>query len=58
MEQRRINLSDLAIGQPLAWDVYDSSGKLLLNKGYVVQRSQQIDTLLERGMFVEAGALQ
>lgn len=54
MEQRRITMSDIVVGKPLPWDVYDSNNKLLLRKGHVVQREQQVETLVVRGLFVTA----
>ena len=56
MEQRRITMSDIVVGKPLPWDVYDSNNKLLLRKGHVVQREQQVETLVVRGLFVAAKA--
>ncbi len=56
MDQRRISMSDLVIGSPLPWDVYDASGHLLLSKGHIV-RTGQIEALVERGMFVDAKAM-
>jgi len=56
MEQRRITMSDIVVGKPLPWDVYDSNNKLLLRKGHVVQRAQQVETLVVRGLFVTAKA--
>jgi len=58
MEHRRIKMSDIVIGQPLPWDVYDSAAKLLLRKGHVIDREQQIEALLLRGLFVDAQTLQ
>jgi HD-GYP domain-containing protein (c-di-GMP phosphodiesterase class II) len=54
MEQRRITMSDIVIGKPLPWDVYDANNKLLLRKGHVVQREHQVETLVSRGLFVTA----
>ncbi|HZW21010.1 HD-GYP domain-containing protein [Noviherbaspirillum sp.] len=54
MEQRRISMADIVVGKPLPWDVYDSNNKLLLRKGHVVQREQQVETLVLRGLFVTA----
>jgi HD-GYP domain-containing protein (c-di-GMP phosphodiesterase class II) len=53
MEQRRIKVSDVTIGQPLPWDVYDSENQLLLRKGHVVERVQQVEALMIRGLFVD-----
>ncbi|MDD5176490.1 MAG: hypothetical protein PHQ05_08740 [Sterolibacterium sp.] len=39
-------------GTPLPWDIYDEAGQLLLRQGFVVQDQKKLDTLLQRGMFV------
>jgi HD-GYP domain-containing protein (c-di-GMP phosphodiesterase class II) len=57
MDQHRITMSDIIIGEALAWDVYDSSGHLLLSKGSVVERAQQVETLVARGLFVDAKSM-
>jgi HD-GYP domain-containing protein (c-di-GMP phosphodiesterase class II) len=54
MTRRRISLSDIVIGEPLPWDIYDSSNKLLLRKEFIVENEQQIEALLARGLFAEA----
>ncbi|MDB5992343.1 MAG: hypothetical protein JWQ10_3746 [Herbaspirillum sp.] len=54
MNRRRISLSDIVIGEPLPWDIYDVAEKLLLRKDFVVENEQQIEALLARGMFVAA----
>lgn len=56
MGKRRINMTDLIIGAPLQWDVYDSTGHLLLGKGHVLQHERQLETLVERGLFIDAQA--
>jgi HD-GYP domain-containing protein (c-di-GMP phosphodiesterase class II) len=50
---RRIVLSDLQVGEPLWWDVFDVAGHLLLCKGYVLQSDRQLESLLERGLYVD-----
>lgn len=52
MEHRRITMSDIALGKPLSWDIYDGNNRLLLTKGFVVQREHQISALLEKGLYV------
>ncbi|TCS39088.1 HD domain-containing protein [Paucimonas lemoignei] len=56
MEKHRIMIADLVIGTPLPWDVFDSSGKLLLVKGHVLQHERQIEILADRGLFIDAQA--
>jgi HD-GYP domain-containing protein (c-di-GMP phosphodiesterase class II) len=53
MGNRRIAISDIVIGQPLQWDVYGSDGGLLLRKGNVITSSNQVSTLIERGLFAD-----
>lgn len=54
MEKRRISLTDILVGAPLLWDVYDATSTLLLRKGHVIERTQQIEALMQRGLFVLA----
>ncbi len=42
---------DLRAGQKLPWSAYDSSGKLLLRKGVVLESQLQLDALLKRGLY-------
>lgn len=53
-EMHRLATEQLKLDQSLPWDVYDSGGHLLLRKGFVLERDDQIATLIERGMFVNA----
>lgn len=54
MNSRRISMGDIVLGQPLPWDVYEGNGRLLLTKGFILERKQQVEVLVERGLFVEA----
>ncbi len=54
MDKHRIKMSDIVIGQPLPWNVFDADNKLLLRKGQIVSTENQIDKLIERGLFVDA----
>lgn len=54
-EQRRLSLADIVIGEPLPWDVFGEGNKLLLRRGQVVQNVRQVESLLARGLFVDAG---
>jgi HD-GYP domain-containing protein (c-di-GMP phosphodiesterase class II) len=58
MTKRRISLSDIVIGEPLAWDIYDSSHKLLLRKEYIVRSEVQVEALVRRGLFIDAKAAE
>jgi HD-GYP domain-containing protein (c-di-GMP phosphodiesterase class II) len=43
--------SELAIGVPLPYTVYDENHKLLAQKGAVLETQRQLDALLERGLY-------
>ena len=45
------------VGIALPFDTFDSEGHLLLRKGFVISDPQQLQRLLERGMFREAAAV-
>ena len=56
MEQRRIAMNDITLGEPLPWDVYDGNNRLLLAKGVNVHRENQVSSLIDRGLFIAIGA--
>ncbi|MFN4330011.1 MAG: HD-GYP domain-containing protein [Limnobacter sp.] len=58
MRMQRLRESHLHLERPLPWNVYDEDGKLLLCKGYVISNRGQLESLLERGMFVDSEALK
>lgn len=52
-DHHRISLHDIVVGQPLRWDVMDSTGHLLLREGFVVSHISQVETLVARGMYID-----
>ena len=52
MSGTRIVAKDVRVGQPLAWDVFDVNGLLLLRRGYVIDTQRALDRLLDDGLFV------
>lgn len=54
MIKRRLTAGEISVGSVLPWDVYDEGGRLLLAKGHVIVSSNQIDALIERGLFATA----
>ena len=42
----------------MPWNVYGSNARLLLNRGYIIESEQQLEALLERGMYIEASELE
>jgi hypothetical protein len=46
------------LGVPLAGNVHDESGNMLLSKGQILDTQSQLDTLLERGMYVEISVFE
>lgn len=53
MKLLRLCAQQLKVGEPLPWNVRNEPGHLLLGKGFVLADQAQIDTLLERGVFVD-----
>ncbi|MDO8843760.1 MAG: HD domain-containing phosphohydrolase [Methylicorpusculum sp.] len=51
MEKIKIIETDLFIGIPLEWAVYDEEGQLLLDKGYMLNSEKQKQILLTQGIF-------
>ena len=54
MDQRRIGMADIVIGEPLHWDAYGEGHQLLLRKGQIVANEHQVEELITRGLYVEA----
>ena len=55
MSNTRLQAHQVQVGKPLAFDAYDSYGKLLLRRGVVIDSQHQLDALLERGLFRDQG---
>ncbi|HEX7636728.1 MAG TPA: HD domain-containing phosphohydrolase, partial [Noviherbaspirillum sp.] len=53
MDQKHLTLSDFMIGQPLPWDVYGEGDQLLLSRGQIIHSVQQLEALLERGLYID-----
>lgn len=51
MEKIAITRTDLLIGQPLGWDIYDQQNRLLLKKGMVLHSLKQILKITELGAY-------
>ncbi|HEY0844528.1 MAG TPA: HD domain-containing phosphohydrolase [Noviherbaspirillum sp.] len=46
--KRQITLSDVKLGEPLPFSVYDTEGRLLLRKGIVITMQEQVERIIER----------
>jgi HD-GYP domain-containing protein (c-di-GMP phosphodiesterase class II) len=46
--------SKVQVGVPLPWNVRNSEGNLLLARGHIILDEQQLETLLDRGAYVDA----
>ncbi|TFW00768.1 metal-dependent phosphohydrolase [Oxalobacteraceae bacterium OM1] len=46
-------MSDIVIGEPLAWDIFTEGNKLLLRRGQVVQTAAQVQALVQRGLYID-----
>lgn len=54
MQLLKLVQSKVQVGIPLPWNVRNGEGRLLLARGHVIQDQQQLETLLERGAYVDA----
>jgi HD-GYP domain-containing protein (c-di-GMP phosphodiesterase class II) len=52
VDKKRIGMSNIVVGEPLPWDVVDANNRLLLKRGYIIERIQQVEALVERGMYI------
>lgn len=46
-----LKVSDINIGKPLPWPVYDGNNNLLLREGFIVENQRQIESLIKNGLF-------
>lgn len=53
-QKQPLTAKDISLGEALRWDVYDARDNLLLRKDFIVASARQLETLLERGLFVDA----
>lgn len=51
MNGLRVSANEIAVGKALEWAMYDDEGRLLLNKGQVIRSHQQLEALIERGLY-------
>lgn len=58
MDQKHLSVADFMIGSPLPWDVYGEGHQLLLRRGQIVHSAQQLETLMERGLYIDASAAE
>lgn len=53
---RQLCKQDFALGRPLPYGVYDRDGKLLLRRGFVLEYDDQLERLLNRGIYQDTDA--
>ncbi|MHB1244809.1 MAG: HD-GYP domain-containing protein [Sulfuriferula sp.] len=53
MNKRRISMQDMVLGEPLQWDVYDTTGHLLLSRGHIIDNTHLLESLVSRGLFID-----
>lgn len=46
--------TELSVGKPLLWSVYDAAGNLLLKSGFVIESQNQLEGLSRNGFFRDA----
>jgi len=47
----KLSASDIIVGSPLAWPVYDSNGTFLVKKGFIIKSLAQVERLIARGAY-------
>jgi hypothetical protein len=55
MATTRLQSNQVHVGKPLPFDTFDAEGKLLLRQGIVIESIHQLEQLVERGLFRDAG---
>jgi len=53
MSKFKLQVSQIDVGVPLPFDTFDASGKLLLRQGFRIESAEQLERLLERGLYSE-----
>jgi HD-GYP domain-containing protein (c-di-GMP phosphodiesterase class II) len=53
MAKVRLGYGNVTVGQPLPFDLTDGHGRALLKHGYIIRTEDQLDRLIERGVFFE-----
>ena len=53
MQLLKLVQNQVRVDEPLPWNIRDASGQLLLAKGFVLHGQQQLEALLDRGVYVD-----
>lgn len=53
VDKHLLNMDDIVLGEALPWDIYDGKEILLLRKGQTIASQRQLETLIERGAFID-----
>ncbi|MDF3035907.1 MAG: hypothetical protein K0S28_1181 [Paucimonas sp.] len=53
MDKLRLKISDILLGHPLPWDVFDDTDDLMLRKGHVVTDPHVLETLFRRNLYID-----
>jgi HD-GYP domain-containing protein (c-di-GMP phosphodiesterase class II) len=53
MAKRKISASDMVVGLPMPWNVYNGENRLLLHKGEIVADQMQVERMLAQGLYYE-----
>lgn len=54
MALNKLRQGDIEVGAPIPWDALDAAGRLLLRQGAVIQSQEQLERLIEHGLFNDA----
>jgi HD-GYP domain-containing protein (c-di-GMP phosphodiesterase class II) len=53
IELHKLEVDDIVIGERLPWNVMDSSARLLLGEGYIIDLRSEAKELVDRGAYIE-----
>ncbi len=56
MEIKRLKESDLAVNEPVEWNIYDAKGRFLVRKGMLLRSTRQIHKILQLKSFIKVDA--
>ncbi|MBV8659455.1 MAG: hypothetical protein JO142_16660 [Burkholderiales bacterium] len=57
MASAQVKHGDIAVGQALPWDIHDSSGAVVLRQGALIASVNQLERMMNRGLYADERAL-
>jgi HD-GYP domain-containing protein (c-di-GMP phosphodiesterase class II) len=51
--KQQVSANQLAVGQPLPWDVFGHDGVLLLKRGQIIESQRALDRFIDEGLYLQ-----